>query len=83
MVVLLIAFTFFVVIYLMNLFIVLLNMEIEKYHKKSEIFLLTKARVFYLNYYYDYLLLHIYLIVTIVTLKGYCGNRTILHVTLA
>ena len=32
----------------MNLFIGLLNVEIENYHKKCEIFLLTKAKVFYL-----------------------------------
>src|SRR5437660_126578 len=36
MAILLVAFTFLVVIYLMNLFIGLLNMEIENYHNKSE-----------------------------------------------
>ena len=59
MAILLVAFTFFIVIYLMNLFIGLLNVEIENYHKKCEIFLLTKAKVFYLIIIIIYLL-HIY-----------------------
>ena len=45
---LLFLLTFFTVIYLMNLFIGLLNMAIENYNKDEE-FLLLKAQVFYFN----------------------------------
>jgi hypothetical protein len=41
---LLVAFTFFTVIYLMNLFIGLLNIAIADYNKEEE-FLLQKAQV--------------------------------------
>jgi len=47
MTILLVLFTFFTVIYLMNLFIGLLNMAIEDYNKYEE-FLLQKAKVIYL-----------------------------------
>ncbi|EXX71707.1 hypothetical protein RirG_076060 [Rhizophagus irregularis DAOM 197198w] len=44
MTVLLVTFTFFTVIYLLNLFIGLLNIAIEKYNKEEE-FLLQKAKI--------------------------------------
>ncbi|GBB89835.1 hypothetical protein RclHR1_16670003 [Rhizophagus clarus] len=44
MTILLVTFTFFTVIYLMNLFIGLLNLAIDDYNKKEE-FLLQKARI--------------------------------------
>jgi hypothetical protein len=46
MTVLLVAFTFFTVIYLMNLFIGLLNLAIGDYNKEEE-FLLQKAQVIF------------------------------------
>jgi len=49
---LLFAFTFTTVIYLMNLFIGLLNMAIEDYNKHEE-FLLLKAQVFIFYYKYN------------------------------
>ena len=53
---LLFVFTFFTVIYLMNLFIGLLNNAIEGYNKHQE-FLLLKAQVIFklLDYIYIYL----------------------------
>jgi hypothetical protein len=48
MTVLLVAFTFFTVIYLMNLFIGLLNLAIGDYNREEE-FLLQKARVIFLS----------------------------------
>ena len=47
MTIILTLFTFFTVIYLMNLFIGLLNIAIEDYNKYEE-FLLQKAKVFIL-----------------------------------
>jgi hypothetical protein len=44
MTILLVTFTFFTVIYLMNLFIGLLNLAIDDYNKEEE-FLLQKAMV--------------------------------------
>ena len=41
----LVLLTFFTVIYLMNLFIGLLNVAIQDYHTKFEIFLIQKAKV--------------------------------------
>ena len=48
---LLVAFTFFTVIYLMNLFIGLLNLAIDDYNKEEE-FLLQKARVIFFQFSY-------------------------------
>jgi hypothetical protein len=58
MTILLVTFTFFTVIYLMNLFIGLLNIAIDDYNKEEE-FLLQKARVtfFYIDDYINFILL--------------------------
>ena len=80
--VLIFAFTFFTVIYLMNLFIGLLNMAIEKYDKYEE-FVLSKAQVFYFIWIiniFDWLGFSNF---NFIILKGYDGNRIILYVTLS
>ena len=53
MTILLVVFTSFTVIYIMNLLIGLLNIAIENYNANEE-FLLLRAKVFYFNYnFYD------------------------------
>jgi hypothetical protein len=60
-------FSFFIVIYLMNLFIGLLNLSIKNYNTDVE-YLLLKAKVLYFND-YDYNILTV-LIISITILKS-------------
>ena len=76
---LLCMFTFTTAIYLMNLFIGLLNMVIANYNKDEE-FLLLKARVFYFN---DLLIFFILNFNYNFISKDYYGNYVILYATLS